>query len=329
MALDFPDSPVDGEIFAGYTYNSAVGVWRAPSRETLSGLSDVTNMIRQSGASLQYYNSKWQVGYDYKIIDIIRVFGTTSASVTQNFSIGDYPGATALYIQTQAGGGGGGGAAATTTSNAVGGSGGAGEYSELFLDITSETWLWDVASQYNSGYNGPLDRIPTTIVMQAGRGGPGGLGANAGTAGADSYFWLDDKVVSDNQDYWCGAEGGSGGALGTSLTTNRFLVGGGGGNDPTTGADINITSFSIPGSSGEAVMILGATTVNVAHSGRGGASVNSAGAISAVLNVAGKASGEDASGYGGGGSGAVNTGSQTATSGGAGSPGFVFVYVLG
>lgn len=328
MALDFPDSPTDGQIFSGYTYNSAVGVWRAPSRETLSGLSDVTIGSRKDNVTLQYLDSAWQARRDYKIIDIIRLFGTTSAAVTQSFSIGDYPDAIALYIQSQGGGGGGGGAATTSASNAVGAGGGGGEYSELFLDITSPTWLIEFASNFNSGY-ASNDRIPATITMQAGRGGAAGAAGAGGGAGSDSYFWFDNKDVSQDDEYWAGAEGGSGGAAGTSLATNRFAVGAAGGNDPANNG-ANMVTFNTPGSSGEATMILGATTVNLAASGRGGMSRNSPGAPAVILSAAGGSNGTAAGGWGGGGSGGVNTGTQaTARTGGAGSPGFLFVYVLG
>lgn len=331
MALDFPDSPTDGQIFGGYTYNSAHGVWRAPDRGSLSGLSDVTNVVRKPGVSLQYYNSSWQSGYDYKILDIVRVFGTTSANNPQDFVFADYPGATALYIQAQAGGGGGGGAAATSASNAVGGAGGAGEYSELFIDLTDPEWVFNIGEPAGGGYS-IGDRVLPTITMQAGRGGAAGLAGAAGGAGGDSYFWYDNKDVSANQDYWCGAEGGLAGAAGASLATNRYVIGAAGGNDPAgsgSGNNVNITSFSSPGSSGEAVMVLGATTVNLAHSGRGGMSVHSGGAASVVRSTAGTSTGTGASGYGGGGSGGVNTGTQSAVTGGTGSPGFVFVTVLG
>lgn len=328
MALDFPDSPVDGQIFAGYTYNSAVGTWRAPSRETLSGLSDVSNIIRRGGSSLQYYSSGWQGGFDYKIIDVIRVFGTTSADVTQNFSIGDYPGATALHIQAQGGGGGGGGAAATSASNAVGGGGGGGEYSELFIDLTNPNWVYDVSIAAGTNYS-TQDRIPSSVLMTAGRGGAGGAAGAAGVDGNDSYFWFDDRTTDEA--HWCGAEGGTNGTAGTSLATNRYASGGLGGNNPAAGGgNFNITDVAVAGESGETVLVLGATTVNVAASGRGGMSKNSGGGAPVVINAAGGANGNAASGYGGGGSGGVNTGTQaTARTGGAGSPGFVFVTVLG
>ena len=193
MALDFPDSPTDGQIFGGYTYNSAVGAWRALSRETLGGLSDVKSIVRDGRSSLQYYESNWQAVHDYKIIEVLRVFGTTSANVTQNFSIGDYPEATALYIQTQGGGGGGGGVVATSASNSVGGSGGAGQYCELFIDLTNPNWVYDRALESGQTY-AVTDRIPSTVVMQAGRGGASGGAGSAGGAGGDSYFWLDNKV---------------------------------------------------------------------------------------------------------------------------------------
>ena len=91
-----------------------------------------------------------------------------------------------------------------------------------------------------------------------------------------------------------------------------------------------MTDFEINGLNGETVMILGATTVNVATSGQGGMSKNSGGGNPVVLNAAGGTGGNDASGWGGGGSGGVNTGTQaTAQTGGRGSPGFVFVYILG
>lgn len=163
--------------------------------------------------------------------------------------------------------------------------------------------------------------------MQAGSGGAAGLAGAAGGAAGDSYFWR----VSTSE-YWCGAEGGLGGVAGATLATNRYLIGAAGGNDPTGGGgggSFNVTDYSVPGTSGESVMILGATAVNSYHSGRGGMSVNSGGAGPRVLNGVGSATGSAASGYGGGGSGGISGASQVAATGGAGSPGFVFVTVLG
>lgn len=325
MALDFPDSPTDGQIFGGFTYVSATGTWRAPSRETLGGLSDINSIVRKNGTSLQYFSSGWNSVYDYKILDIVRIFGTTSANVSQDFIFADYPEATALFIQAQAGGGGGGGNVANASgSNSVGVSGGAGEYSELFLNLTNPEWLRDTANPLGGNYN-IGERVPSSVLMQAGRGGAAGLAGASGGAGGDSYFWR----VS-GQEYWCGAEGGSAGALGASLATNRYLVGGAGGNEPFSGGGgFNVADYSVAGAAGESVMILGATAPGAIHSGRGGMSVNSGGAGPRVINGFGAASGVAASGYGGGGSGGVSNGGQAAATGGAGSPGFVFVTVLG
>lgn len=324
MALDFPDSPVNGQIFAGYTYVGATGTWRAPSRETLSGLSDINSIVRKNRTSLQYFSSGWNAVYDYKILDIVRIFGSVSSENNQDFNFADYPEATALFIQAQAGGAGGGGAAATSASNSVGASGGAGEYSELFLDITNPEWLRDTANPLGGNYS-IGDRVPSSVTMRAGAGGAGGLAGLAGGAGTDSYFWRE-----SSQEYWCGAEGGSAGAGGASLATNRYLAGGAGGNEPFSGGGaFNVADYSVAGGAGESVMILGATTVNLAHSGRGGMSVHSGGAAAVVRNTAGSSSGIAASGYGGGGSGGVGTGTQAGATGGAGTPGFVFVTVLG
>lgn len=56
MAVNFPNSPSDGDTYEGFTYSSALGAWRAGSGLTLSALDVITNTPSGNG-SLTYSSS--------------------------------------------------------------------------------------------------------------------------------------------------------------------------------------------------------------------------------------------------------------------------------
>lgn len=61
MALDFPASPTDGQIFDKYQYDATTGVWRLTPVpvQTLGSLADVTETTPEDGQVLKYDGTEW------------------------------------------------------------------------------------------------------------------------------------------------------------------------------------------------------------------------------------------------------------------------------
>jgi hypothetical protein len=60
VALNFPNSPSNGDVYQGYTYNSTKSVWEQNTvTPSLSGLFDVDVATKNTGDSLVYNGTKW------------------------------------------------------------------------------------------------------------------------------------------------------------------------------------------------------------------------------------------------------------------------------
>lgn len=262
MALNFPSSPADGDVYDNFIWDATAAVWR-PSRTTLNSLSDVTITSPASGDYLYYDGSTWVNGNGYRLKDVL----VYTASST--FTKASYPWLRALTIKMQGAGGGGGGAATTTaTQTAVGGAGGAGAYAEFFLTT--------------------LSGVSASATVTIGTAGTAGTaGANAGGAGGSTVF--DTYTVG----------GGSGGPAGAAAATNRVIDVGAG---SSTFTNIPATAIKVDGASGQPVWSLGATTPGSVLRGAGGQSFLSSGALSGTTTTGatgGAASGYGGGGAGG------------------------------
>lgn len=172
------------------------------------------------------------------------------------------------------------------------------------------------AGQYSAGTGGSgggyFERWLTAAELAAsetvtvGQAGSTGAGA-AGGAGVASSFGAHAT-----------GNGGNGGSGGGATSGNGALLGPAGAT--ATGGDVNIT-----GSSGGQNWASG--TSNLAWGGEGGSTPLGAGGTTRIT-ITGGGAGDDAEGYGAGGSGAVNgPGQGAAKAGGAGVPGIVIVDV--
>ena len=262
MALNFPSSPADGDVYDNFVWDAAAAVWR-PNRGTLASLKDVSITSPANGDYLYYNGTTWVNGNGYRLKDVL-VYTADST-----FTKASYPWLRAMTIKMQGAGGGGGGAATTTaTQTAVGGAGGAGAYAEFFL-----TDLSGLASS-------------ATVTIGA-AGAAGTAGANAGGNGSSTTF----------DTYTVGA--GTGGAAGTAAATNRVIAGAAG---SSTFTNIPAGAITVDGSSGQSVWSLGATTPGSVMRGFGGRSFLSPGGTAGTTTTTGSgttAAGHGGGGSGG------------------------------
>ena len=165
MALNFPDSPTDGQIYNGFQWDATPGVWRpVASDPSLAGLSDTDIVSPASGEKLVYDGTAWVnvEGYIY-----VQTVEFTSSGA---FAKSSYPWLRAIRVKAVGGGGGGGGAGATGATTTCAGSGGQG-------GVYGERFITDIAG---------LSSSETVTVGAAGAGGS--AGANDGSAGGSSSF---------------------------------------------------------------------------------------------------------------------------------------------
>lgn len=288
MALNFPSSPADGDIYDNFVWDATSEVWR-PNRGTLASLNDVSLTSLAEGDHLYYSGGTWvngATGYYLKET----LFYTASSTFTK----ASYPWLRAITVKMQGAGGGGGGATTTAAGQtAVGGAGGAGAYAEFFL---------------TNAYSG----LPSSATITIGAAGTGATaGANAGNTGGSTTF--DIFTVG----------GGSGGAGGSASNTNRVIAGASG---SSTFTNIPSDALTIEGGSGQPVWSLGATTPGTVMRGFGGRSLLSSGALASTTTTGVAGASATSTGTGGGGSGGMNAQSQaTARAGGAGSAGIVIL----
>ena len=309
MALDFPASPTNGQVFGNYTYNSTKGAWTATAQSPLFAV--VGDVKPSSPANGQlWYNStdgymymyytdgtsnQWvqtggpaftnETGYRY-----VQQLELTSSTT---FSKATYPWLRAIRVRCLGGGGGGGFVNVTPAAGAVAiASGGAG-------GTYAESFITDIASLLSS---------EAVTVGAAGAGGVGST-STAATAGGTSSFGTTPIVSA------------AGGGLGASLTAavavpNAFA--GTAGNTTGTG------DIVIPGG-GATPRWYDLATMSKFSTGGGNALFPQAQHGSATIS-AGAGASALAGTYGVGGMGAAKIQSNATTvNGGAGSSGLVIL----
>ncbi len=206
------------------------------------------------------------------------------------FTKATYPWLKRVRVRVQAGGGGGGGAPTTDGTQISGGAGGGGGgYAESIVDASD---------------------LAASEAVTVGGGGAGGVGV-AGAGGGDSIF---DTISGQVKAFG----GGPGTISAAALPAN---IGGAGG----AGGLGDVGDLKIAGDLGTDVHPAGASNRMLPGYGGGcvlGAATGQGWTGGAVGGIAGKD-------FGGGGSGAGNTASQSTQTGGAGADGIVIVDLYG
>lgn len=205
---------------------------------------------------------------------------------------------------------------------------------DIFNTVGADTWLK------------PQGARKVRIQVQSGGGGGGGAGAvssqtSTGSGGAGGGYgesWITANTLTDSVTVTVGAAGaansGAAGGAGGNSSFGTYVTSTGGAGGVTAGASASTTGVSggdgstqtivgdlaIPGGGGGHAIKIAATN---AYGGMGGTSFLGTGGrgtatLSTMVGTAGQ-------GYGGGGSGACNVGTQSAIAGGAGSAGVVIV----
>lgn len=189
-------------------YTPASGAWTRTA--DMPGVADVSGdlvYVQQgavSGGTIWAVSATGTAFVGSEPVNFVRVFPAPPPAMTiytssSTFSIGSYPGATAVRVRVQGGGGGGGGAAATNgSSNAHGGGGGGGCCVESII---------------------PVADLTASVSVTVGSGGSAGStgGGNGGNGGQSSFGGY---VL---------ANGGNGGAGSAQSSTNLINAGGVGG----------------------------------------------------------------------------------------------------
>jgi hypothetical protein len=221
------------------------------------------------------------------------VAGFFSSVNVQTFTTsGTYtPTAGMLYCLIEMVGGGGGGGGATTTTNSCGSGGGNGEYASGVFSAAS---------------------IGVSQSLSIGAGGSGNSAASGSNGGNTSVGAL------------ISANGGSGGAVISLFAVGDLTVAGGAGGTGGSGGSVRF-----PGANGTFAYIgVHAGSIGMAFSGQGnpgpftGGSTATTVANGAVVQAS---DGNAATGFGGGGGGALDYSNGTAQTGGAGSAGYVII----
>jgi hypothetical protein len=193
-----------------------------------------------------------------------------------------------VLVEVLGAGGGGGGAAASNSNDrtAVGGGGGAGGYAIKEIDVSS---------------------INSASITVGGSGSGAAAGGNTGSAGGNSQWSDGTNTVTGN--------GGSGGDTG-GPSDKIQLVGNSASGGTASGGDVNVPgegSVENPSFSG-----------GISGTGPGGNSVY--GSTPRQKATTGSRDGDNAKGFGSGGSGGVSTNNAgSAAAGGDGAPGIVIV----
>ena len=310
MALDFPNSPTNGQVFGNYTYNSTKGAWTVtPQTQLKAAVGDVKPSTPSNGDlwynstdgyMYMYYtdgtSNQWvQVGgpaysneTGYRYVQQLELTSSTT------FSKATYPWLRAIRVRCLGGGGGGGFVNVTPAAGAVAiASGGAGgNYAESFIT--------DIVSLLSS---------ENVTVGAAGAGGVGST-STAATAGGTSSFGTTPIVSA------------AGGALGASLTTgaavpNAFA--------PAAGTATGTGDIVIPGGGATPRWYDLATLVKLSTGGGNAMFPQPAFGISASSAAAsGVAALSGTYGVGGQGAGKVQS-NVSVVNGGAGSSGLVIL----
>lgn len=289
MALNFPDSPTDGQVFNNYYWDDTATVWR--------NLSDLNTYANFSNTPTDTYTD----GFDYKYISF-------TANGTLTVTRGGY-----ADILVVAGGGGGGGG----TPNSAGG-GGAGGYiyiENYFLKVGNHDVV--VGTGGASLTDGSESVFGKLVAVGGGAGQPTfGDGNKGGSGGGGGYiFGTGGRAILTQ-----GNAGGNGpGSGGTEPSPGGGGAGGAGESPATNG------SFGGGGGAGLSNSITGSLAF-YAGGGGGGQYYSDAGAggsgIGGAGGISGGAGNNAVASTGSGGGGGSRSGA-----GGNGSDGIVIVRV--
>jgi hypothetical protein len=216
-----------------------------------------------------------------------RLVQTLYFTSSGTFTKASYPWLRAIRVKCQAAGGGGGGADSTPIGAAtIGRSAGGGAYAESFIT--------NIAA------------LDASITVTRGAGGAGGVGGAGGTNGGNSSFG---SIVSASG----GILGGGPGISGVPGTISGAIA------QPNGTGDI-----VIPGSGAEPRYAV--ATGNVSNARGGDSFMGAGGDSTTVFSTINGANGSNGYLYGGGGSGAYNSGNTGLNrTGGAGADGIVIV----
>jgi hypothetical protein len=295
MTLNFPNAPTNGQIFEGYQYNTAKGVWARTNFSALEASTTNPGIVQLATAAEMLAGaattravtpvglSPLQVGY--------RLVETLYITTNTNFIKASYPWLRAIRVRLVGGGAGGGGASATAAGQAsIGGSGGGGAYAESFI----------------TNIAGLAGSVAVTVGVGGAGASPAVAGGVGGAGGATSFG----STVSAG-----GAPAaGSAGAGAVPFVASRGNAGG----------DTAMGELTAAGGSSDGVLCI-VSTVLVGVPG--GTSFFGPGPVGAlVVNGAAGVNGNNAVSFGSGGSGGANPQSQAVVrTGGAGAPGIVII----
>lgn len=304
MALDFPNSPVDGEVYSGFMWDDTAGLWRVRGSITNPagvGSTSGSPVVDTTGGVTTYiFKSSGSITFD--------VAGTIDLLVV--------------------GGGGCGSYANVSSSVYAGGGGGAGGFLEIFGHwVETGSYTVTVGSgQADSVVNGRGQTVGggqsafgEIVVPGGGNGSPGDYAYQGASGGGHGYI---PTVAYNNSIPGFGNQGGLGASPGSYPGGGGGGAGAAGGNAPSTSAGGNggnglttsIISTTLATSAGVGEVSGGA--VYFAGGGCGGSRNNVYGTGGLGGGAGSQRSGNDAynglANTGGGGAGsALNNGSST------------------
>lgn len=295
MALNFPDSPTDGQIYEGFYWDNTAGVWQQISSSDLTLAADFSNTA----------TGTYTDGFDYKVV-IFKADGTLT--ITR----GGY--ADVLLV---AGGGAGAGFA---YAGGGGGAGGMIEFSNLFLPAGNHNVIvgaggiavspepgTTIGRRYAEVVTGRgKDSFLGSYVAVGGGSGDGSYSGHPGGSSGGGGYQTNSSVVTPP----ITGQGNSGGTAGGY--SGSPYPGGGGGGAGAAGSDATSTTSPGNGGAGKTSTIITSAIATSAGVGEvSGSDVYFAG------GGAGGARGGE-SGTGGIGGGAAFRGDAAANTGGGG-----------
>lgn len=198
MALDFPDSPTNGDEYNGFIWDNTFGVWRL--RGGTPGAPASSNTPTVSG------------GYNYVGFTSDGTFTVTSAGTFQFVLVG------------------GGGAGGKMSSGAAGGGGGAGGalYLEKYLEVGAYPVVIGAGGLATAGKGNDGEDTTfagfiasgggggSSFTAAPGAGGSGGGGNRDSNAGGTGTFFQGYPGGNGNGSYTGGAGGGGAGGFGSN-----------------------------------------------------------------------------------------------------------------
>jgi hypothetical protein len=282
MALDFPDSPNDGQVFSGFTWDNTAGLWRVRG-----------NALSPAGVS--------------------GVTGTVATTTDGNDTIYSFTGDGTITIAT--------GGIANILLVGGGGSGahgGGGAGGVLYLE---DAYLGSGALTVTIGAGGvPTARPSSTYFSYGDNGKPSSIGDYYVPGGASGGALIGINVSTNNYIGYSGYDGSSGG--GGSTGNSGTIVGTGGAGVSGIGNNGGNTSASILTCGGGGGAGAAGDNASGTTPGNGGAGVaNSITGSSVTYGGGGGGHGFSAASTGGAGGGGAGVGTGYTGNGGNGTDG--------